>query len=43
MAYLYDEVGRGDVAGEGAEVDPNSSLLMSCQLGIVLVIQGDAG
>lgn len=39
--YLYNEVGRGDVAREGAEVD--SPLLMGRQLGIVLVVQGDAG
>lgn len=43
IPYLYDEVGRGDVPGEGAEVDPDSPLLMGCQLGIVLVIQGDPG
>lgn len=40
---LYNEVGRGDVPGQGAEVDPNSPLLMGCQLGIVLLIQRDAG
>lgn len=39
--YLYNEVGRGDVAREGAEVD--TPLLMRRQLGIVLVVQGDAG
>lgn len=41
--YLYNEVWRWDVPWEGAEVDPNSSLLMGCKLGIILVIQGDAG
>jgi len=43
ITYLYNEVGRGDVPGQGAEVDPNSPLLMGCQLGIVLLIQRDAG
>lgn len=41
--YLYNEVGRGDVTREGAEVDPHSPLLMGWQLGIIVVIQGDAG
>lgn len=40
--YLYNEVGRGDVTREGAEVDPHSPLLMGWQLGIILIIQGDA-
>lgn len=41
--YLYNEVGRGDIAREGGEVDSHSPLLVGWQLGIVLVIQGDAG
>lgn len=40
--YLYNEVGRGNVSREGAEVDSNSSLLMGCQLWIVFIIQRDA-
>lgn len=43
IPYLYNKIWRGDVPREGAEVDSDSSLLMGCQLGIVLVIQGDAG
>lgn len=40
ILYLYDQVGRGDVPGEGAEVDP---FLMGCELWILVIIQGDAG
>lgn len=43
MTHLYDEIWRRDVPGEGAEVDSNTTLLMGCQLGIILIIQGDAG
>lgn len=38
--YLYDEVWRGDVSRQGGEVD--SSLLMRRQLGIILIVQGNA-
>ena len=41
--HLDDEVGRGDVSGQGAEVDPHPPLLVGRQLGVVLVVEGDAG
>lgn len=41
MSYLYNEVWRWDVTRQRAKVDPYSPLLMSCKLGIILVIQGN--
>lgn len=38
--YLYNQVGRGDVAGQSAEVD--SPFLMGLQLRILIIIQRDA-
>lgn len=43
MLYLYNKIGRGDVSWEGTKVDSYSSILMGCQLGIILIIQGDTG
>ena len=43
IPYLHNEVGRGNVPRKGAEVDTDPPFLMSCKLGIVLIIQGDAG
>ena len=41
--YLNDEVWRGDVAGQAAEVEAHPSVLVGHQLGVVLVVQGDPG
>lgn len=41
--YLYNEVGWGDVARQGGEVEPHTTLLVGWEFGIILIIQGDAG
>lgn len=40
--YLYDEIWWGNIARQGAEVDPHSPFLMGCEFRIIFVIQGDS-